>query len=88
MYKVVYTKMATKDIPKLKSSHLDKKALALIEVIKNNPFQTPPPYEKLVGVLQGLYSRRINIKHRLVYQVYEEEKMVKIISLWTHHENI
>ncbi len=88
MYKVIYTKMATKDIPKLKSNHLDKKALALIEVIKNNPFQTPPPYEKLVGVLQGLYSRRINIKHRLIYQVYEEEKIVKIISLWTHYENI
>ena len=88
MYKVVYTKIATKDIPKWKSNHLDKKALALIEVIKNNLFQTSPPYEKLVGVLQGLYYRRINIKHRLVYQVYEEEKVVKIISLWTHYENI
>lgn len=88
MYKIVYTKMAVKDIPKLKSSNLDKKALALIELLKENPFQNPPPYEKLIGDLQDLYSRRINIKHRLVYQVYSKEKIVKIVSLWTHYENI
>lgn len=72
-------------ISKLKSAHLDKNAKTLIEVIKNNPFQNPPPYEKLVGELQGLYSRRINIKHRLVYEVLEKNT-VKIISLWTHYE--
>ncbi len=88
MYKIVYTKNAVKDVPKLKSVNLNKKASALIEVIKNNPFQNPPPYEKLVGDLQGLYSRRINIQHRLVYQVYEEKKIVKILSLWSHYENI
>lgn len=88
MYKIVYTKDSIKDIPKLKSANLDKKALALIEVIKNNPFQNPPPYEKLIGDLQYLYSRRINIKHRLVYQVFDREKIIKIVSLWTHYENI
>ena len=86
MYSVVYTKKAASDIQKLKAAKLDKKAKALIELIKNNPYQTPPPYEKLVGDLQGAYSRRINIKHRLVYQVFEEEQVVKIISLWTHYE--
>ena len=86
MYKIVYTKIAAKDIPKLKAAHLDAKAKALIDVIRENPYQTPPSYEKLVGDLQGLYSRRINIQHRLVYQILEEEKTVKIISLWTHYE--
>lgn len=86
MYKIVYTKTAVKDIPKLKSVHLDTKAKALIEVIRENPYQSPPSYEKLVGDLQGLYSRRINIQHRLVYQVLEEEKVIKVISLWTHYE--
>ena len=86
MYKIVYTKTATKDIPKLKTAHLDTKAKALIDVIRENPFQTPPSYEKLVGDLQGLNSRRINIQHRLVYQVLDEEKTVKIVSLWTHYE--
>ena len=86
MYKIVYTKAAVKDIPKLKAAHLDAKARALIDVIRSNPHQTPPSYEKLVGDLQGLYSRRINIQHRLVYQVLEEEKTIKIVSLWTHYE--
>ena len=86
MYKIVYTKTATKDIPKLKTAHLDTKAKALIDVIRETPFQTPPSCEKLVGDLQGLYSRRINIQHRLVYQVLEEEKTIKIVSLWTHYE--
>lgn len=86
MYKIIYTKTATKDIPKLKSAHLDKNAKALIDVIRENPFQNPPPYEKLVGDLQELYSRRINVKHRLVYQVLEKEKTVKIVSLWSHYE--
>lgn len=86
MYKIVYTKTAVKDIPKLKAAHLDSKAKALIEVIRDNPYQNPPSYEKLVGDLQGLYSRRINVQHRLVYQVLEEEKIIKIISLWTRYE--
>lgn len=86
MYKIVYTKIAVKDIPRLKAAHLDTKAKALIDVIRENPYQTPPSYEKLVGDLQGLYSRRINLQHRLVYQVLEAEKTVKIISLWTHYE--
>ena len=86
MYKIVYTKAAVKDIPKLKSAHLADKAKALISVVQNDPFQNPPPYEKLVGDLNGAYSRRINIQHRLVYQVCEEEQTVKILSLWTHYE--
>ena len=86
MYKMVYTKSAAKDIPNLKSAHLDKNVKALIEVLKENPFKNPPPYEKLVGDLQGAFSRRINIKHRLVYQVFEDERTVKILSMWTHYE--
>ena len=86
MYKIAYTKAAVKDIPKLKAAHLDAKVRALIDVIRSNPYQTPPSYKKLVGDLQGLYSRRINIQHRLVYQVLEEEKAVKIVSLWTSYE--
>lgn len=74
-----------KDIPKLKAAHLDAKAKALIDVVRTNPYQTPPSYEKLVGDLQGLFSRRINRQHRLVYEAFEEEKIVKIISLWTHY---
>ena len=86
MYKIVYTKKAIKDIDKLKRANLDKKAKALIELVRINPFQTPPIYEKLVGDLSGAYSRRINIKHRFVYEVYEEEKIIKILSMWTHYE--
>ena len=86
MYAVVYTKNAVKDIQKIKATRLAKKVKDLIELIKQNPFQTPPPYEKLVGDLQGAYSRRINIKHRLVYEVFETEKTAKIISMWSHYE--
>lgn len=86
MYSVVYTKKAANDIPSLKAAKLEKKGKALIELLKSNPYQTPPPYEKLQGDLQGAYSRRINIKHRLVYEILEEEQAVKIISLWTHYE--
>lgn len=88
MYKILYTKRAVKDVPKLKSSGLNTKAKKLIDIIRINPFQNPPPYEKLVGDLQGAYSRRINIQHKLVYQVLEDTKIVKILSLWTHYENI
>ena len=86
MYKIVYTKTAIKDIPKLKDAHLDTKAKALIDLIREDPYRTPPSFEKLVGVFHGLYSRRINIQHRLVYEVIEEEKTIKIVSLWTHYE--
>lgn len=86
MYKIVYTKTAVKDIPKLKAAHLDLRVKALIDLIRANPFQTPPSFEKLVGDLKGLFSRRINIQHRLVYQVIEEEKTIKIVSMWTHYE--
>lgn len=86
MYKIVYTKAATKDTQKLKAAHLEKKAKALIDVIRENPYQSPPSYEKLVGDLQGLYSRRINVQHRLVYQIYEDQQIIKIVSLWTHYE--
>lgn len=86
MYSVVYYKKALKDIPKLKAAKLDKKAKALIELIKDDPFKNPPPYEKLQGDLRGAYSRRINIQHRLVYEVLEDEKIIKILSMWTHYE--
>jgi len=85
-WRVVFTKQARKDAKKLSASHLRAKAEALIELLRKDPFQTPPPYEKLVGDLSGAYSRRINIQHRLVYQVLEEERIVKIIRMWTHYE--
>ena len=88
MYEILYTKAALKDIPKLKSARLDDKAKSLIDLIRANPYQTPPSYEKLVGDLQGLYSRRINAQHRLVYEIFEDEKKVKILSLWTHYERL
>ena len=95
MYRIIYTKQASKDIKNLKSCGLDKKARELIEIMKKNPFQNPPAYEKLVGNLQGYCSRRINIQHRIVFQVIEDpnthesidyEGYVKIIRMWTHYE--
>ena len=86
MYKIFYTKTALKDISKLQTIRLDEKAKELITIIKENPYQIPPSYEKLVGDLKGLYSRRINRQHRLVYEVLEQEKAIKIISLWSHYE--
>ena len=86
MYSIVYTKQAVGYIANLKSAKLDNKAKALIELIKNDPYKTPPSYEKLQGNLKGAYLRRINIKHRLIYEVYEEYKVIKIISLWSHYE--
>ena len=86
MYSVFYTKKAVDDIPKLKAAKLEKKVKELIDLIRVNPYQTPPRYEKLQGDLQGTYSRRINIKHRLVYEVIENERAIKIISLWTHYD--
>ncbi|KGF09877.1 addiction module toxin [Clostridiales bacterium S5-A14a] len=86
MYKIVYSKKSVKDIEKLKYAKLDKKTKSLIELVRENPFKAPPPYEKLQGDLSGAYSRRINIKHRFVYEVLEEEKTIKILSMWTHYE--
>jgi toxin YoeB len=81
-----YTKQAQKDARKLASSGLKPKVLELLSILGADPFQNPPPYEKLVGDLSGAYSRRINIQHRLVYQVLEEQKAVKVLRLWTHYE--
>ena len=85
-WELVYTKHAQKDAKKLVASGLKDKAKSLLEIIKKDPYQNPPPYEKLVGDLSGAYSRRINIQHRLVYQVYEKEHVIKVIRLWTHYE--
>jgi toxin YoeB len=83
---LVYTAQAQKDARKLSRSGLAEKAQELLEVLVRNPFQNPPPYEKLTGDLAGLFSRRINIHHRLVYQVWKAERTVKVIRLWTHYE--
>ena len=85
-YKLIYTKQVKKDARKAASSGLKSKILDLLEIIKEDPFEEYPPYEKLVGNLEGAYSRRINIQHRLVYQVYEEEKVVKLIRMWIHYD--
>jgi len=86
IWKLVYTKHAQKDAKKLVASGLKNKAKSLLEIIEKDPYQNPPPYEKLVGDLSGAYSRRINIQHRLVYQVYKKEHAIKVIRLWTHYE--
>lgn len=87
-YKILITKAALKDKEKIKGNKaLESKVKNLIELISKNPYESPPSFEKLKGDLDGLISRRINIQHRLVYQVYEEEKVIKIISMWTHYEN-
>ncbi|WOC33064.1 MULTISPECIES: Txe/YoeB family addiction module toxin [Caproicibacterium] len=86
MYKVILAKQAVKDFEKLKAAHLLPKAKALVEILAQNPYQNPPPYEKLVGNLKGIYSRRINIQHRLIYNVLEEQKTVHILRMWTHYE--
>lgn len=83
---LLYTKDAQKDAKKLKSAGLKAKAQSLLDVIARDPFANPPPYEKLIGDLAGAYSRRINIQHRLVYQVVESRKTIKVLRLWTHYE--
>lgn len=83
---IVLTHQAVKDAKKLKSARLWNKAEQLLQVITNNPYQNPPPYEKLVGDLEGFYSRRINIQHRLVYEVLEDIRVIKILRMWTHYE--
>jgi len=86
MYNVELSRQSQKDLVNLKQAGLLMAARELVEIIKENPFQTPPPYEKLVGNLAGKYSRRINIKHRLVYSVLEEEKTINILRMWSHYE--
>lgn len=97
MFRIVFEKQAVKDIQNLKSAKLDEKAKNLIEVVRLNPFQNPPPYEPLVGNLSGLFSRRLNIQHRFVYQVYSEkiiedgieyEGTIKIVRMWSHYDNV
>lgn len=85
-WQLAYTRQAQKDAKKLASSGLKEKAKELLRVVEINPFQNPPPYEKLVGDLAGAYSRRINIQHRLVYEVLENEHAVKVLRMWTHYE--
>jgi Txe/YoeB family toxin of toxin-antitoxin system len=85
-WQLIYTKQANKDARKLAASGLKAKAVELLRIIEKDPFQNPPPYEKLVGDLMGAYSRRITIQHRLVYQVLEAEHLIKVLRLWTHYE--
>lgn len=86
MWELYYTAQARKDAKKMARAGLKQRAQRLLDIVQANPYQNPPPYEKLVGDLAGAYSRRINIQHRLVYQVLEEQKAVKILRLWTHYE--
>ncbi|HEY9210131.1 MAG TPA: Txe/YoeB family addiction module toxin [Methylotenera sp.] len=85
-WQLLYTKAAQKDAKNLTAAGLKDKSLQLLNIVAENPFQNPPPYEKLVGDLTGAYSRRINIQHRLVYQVLETEKIIKILRMWSHFE--
>lgn len=85
-WKIVYTRQAKKDAKKLAASDLKSKAQKLLDIISDDPYQTPPPYERLIGVMNGAFSRRINIQHRLVYQVVKDIKTVKVIRMWTHYE--
>lgn len=97
MYKIFYTKQAIKDLEKLKAANISQKAKVLVDLIRENPYQNPPRYEKLVGKLDGIISRRINLQHRLVYQVYEEpftegeigyRGTIKVIRMWTHYDDV
>jgi Txe/YoeB family toxin of toxin-antitoxin system len=85
-WRLVFTKQAQKDAKKIAHSGLKSQAERLLEILRENPYKNPPPYEKLLGDLSGAYSRRINIQHRLVYQVLEDIKTVKVIRMWTHYE--
>jgi Txe/YoeB family toxin of toxin-antitoxin system len=86
MWRVVFTKQAQKDAKKLAAAGLQSKAEKLLDILRENPYQTPPPLDKPLGDLSGAYSRRINIHHRLVYQILDNEKVVKVIRIWTHYE--
>ena len=85
-WRLVYTKQAQKDAEKLAAAGLKPRAQALLALLEENPYQTPPPFEKLVGDLSGAFSRRISIQHRLVYQVLEDTNTVKVLRMWTHYE--
>ena len=85
-WQLVYTKYAQKDAQKIASANLKEKALSLLNILRENPFKNPPPYEKLVGDLAGAYSRRINIQHRLVYEVIDGSRTVKVLRMWSHYE--
>ena len=85
-WRLVFTKQAQKDAKKIEQSGLKTQALKLLEILQNKPYQNPPPYEKLVGDLTGAFSRRINIQHRLIYQILDDIKTVKVIRMWTHYE--
>jgi toxin YoeB len=85
-WRIVFTRQAQRDAKKLATSGLRPKAEAMLELLTSNPFRTPPPFEKLVGDLRGAYSRRINIQHRVVYQVLKEARIVKVLRMWTHYE--
>ena len=85
-WELAFTKEAQKDAKKLAAAGLKRKAEELLAILRDDPFQNPPPYEKLLGDLAGAYSRRINIKHRLVYEVFEKEKIIKVLRMWTHYE--
>ncbi len=86
MWRILFTKQAQKDAKKLAAAGSRPKAETLLDILREHPYQTPPPFEKLLGDLSGAYSRRINIQHRLVYQIVTDEKVVKIIRMWTHYE--
>ena len=85
-YRIIFTKQAQKDAKKIEECGLDKKAKQILKIMSENPFQSPPPYKKLSGSLEKFFSRRINIKHRMVYEVLENKKIIKILRMWTHYE--
>ena len=86
MWELIFTKQASKDAKKISESGLKEKSLVLLTILKDDPFQNPPPFEKLIGDLSGAYSRRINIQHRLVYEVISDRKIVRVLRMWTHYE--
>ena len=86
MYRLIFTQRANKDAKKIAQANLKNKTSIILDILERNPFQNPPSYEKLRGDLQGAYSRRINIKHRLVYEIYQKEKLVKVLAMWSHYE--
>lgn len=85
-WKILFTQQAQKDAKKISVAKLKGKVIKLLDILEEDPFKIPPNYEKLIGDLSGLYSRRINIQHRLVYQVYKKERIVKVIRLWSHYD--